>query len=66
LTRKEFRKHRELLGLTQGEVGRLFGMHRNTITKWEGGFLPLPRIASWAMRGLLAERRPTSKSRARG
>jgi transcriptional regulator with XRE-family HTH domain len=58
LTRREFRANRLLLGLTQIEVAKLLGMNRNTITKWEGGALSLPRIAGWAMRGLLAESRP--------
>jgi DNA-binding transcriptional regulator YiaG len=65
LTRREFRESRLLLGLTQGEVAKLFGMHRNTVTKWEGGMLALPRIAGWAMRGLLAEKSRVAVRRAR-
>ncbi len=29
-------------------------MNRNTIVKWEKDITPLPKIAGWAMLGLLA------------
>jgi hypothetical protein len=51
LTRREFRANRLLLGLAQGTR---FGMNR-TITRWESGLLPIPKVAGWAMKGLLAE-----------
>jgi hypothetical protein len=41
-------------------------MKRNTITRWEAGILPLPKIAVWAIKGLLAEERGTLDRRARG
>jgi len=66
LTRREFRAIRLRLDLTQEKLARCFGMSRNTVTRWELGLLPLPKIAGWAIKGLLAEERGVLRRRARG
>jgi len=63
LTRAEFRKIRLSLGMTQTDLAKLFGMNRNTITRWEAGLIPFPRIAGWAIKGVLAEERAASRDR---
>jgi transcriptional regulator with XRE-family HTH domain len=42
MTREDFRKWREKLGLSQGEVATRFNLSRNTIQNWESGATPLP------------------------
>jgi len=66
LTRREFREIRLLLNLTQADLAKRLGITRNTIVRWECALLPLPRIAGWAIKGLLAERRTAKIDRVRG
>ena len=59
LTGRDLRKRRLLLGLTQSELAAKLGMARNTITRYERGFLPkIPKYVELAVRGLQAESRP--------
>jgi len=44
---------RDLLGLTQGELGTRLGVHYTTVARWETNGPPL--VAQWAMVGLLLE-----------
>ena len=46
MTGRELRKQRLLLGLTQRELAAKLGMARNTITRYERGFLPDPEICA--------------------
>jgi transcriptional regulator with XRE-family HTH domain len=56
LTGRELRKQRLLLGLTQRELAERLGMARNTITRYERGFLPtIPKYVQLAMQALLAD-----------
>jgi transcriptional regulator with XRE-family HTH domain len=56
LTGKELRKRRLLLGLTQSELGAKLGMVRNTITRYERGFLPIiPKYVELALKALAPE-----------
>jgi transcriptional regulator with XRE-family HTH domain len=53
---------RLLLGLTQQELATRLGMARNTITRYERGFLPtIPKYVELAMKGLQAELREQPK-----
>jgi transcriptional regulator with XRE-family HTH domain len=66
LTGRELRRQRLLLGLTQQELAQRLGMARNTISRYECGFLPtIPKYVELAMRGLLAESRPRRRERER-
>jgi transcriptional regulator with XRE-family HTH domain len=61
LTGRELRKQRLLLGLTQRELAERLGMARNTITRYERGFLPtIPKYVELAVKGLVAEQRASS------
>jgi transcriptional regulator with XRE-family HTH domain len=56
LTGRELRKQRLLLGLTQRELAARLGMARNTICRYERGFLPtIPTYVALAVRALRAE-----------
>jgi transcriptional regulator with XRE-family HTH domain len=47
---------RLLLGLSQRELAERLGMARNTITRYERGFLPrIPKYVALADTGLIAE-----------
>jgi transcriptional regulator with XRE-family HTH domain len=62
LTGRELRRQRLLLGLTQQELAQTLGMARNTITRYERGFLPkVPKYVELAVKGLLAESRRRRK-----
>jgi transcriptional regulator with XRE-family HTH domain len=62
LTGRELRKQRLLLGLTQRELAERLGMARNTITRYERGFLPtIPKYVELAVRALIAEAPPKRK-----
>jgi transcriptional regulator with XRE-family HTH domain len=53
LTGKELRKRRLLLGFTQQQLADRLGMARNTITRYERGFLPtVPRYVALAVAAL--------------
>jgi transcriptional regulator with XRE-family HTH domain len=61
LSGRELRKQRLLLGLTQLELATKLGMARNTITRYERGFLPtIPKYVELAVKGLVAELRASS------
>jgi transcriptional regulator with XRE-family HTH domain len=67
LTGRELRRQRLLLGLTQQQLAKRLGMARNTITRYERGFLPtIPKYVELAMKGLLAESRRESRKERRG
>jgi transcriptional regulator with XRE-family HTH domain len=56
LTGGGLRKQRLQLGLTQSELAKKLGMARNTITRYERGFLPVvPKYVALAVKGLVAE-----------
>jgi transcriptional regulator with XRE-family HTH domain len=67
LTGRELRKQRLLLGLTQGELAERLGMARNTITRYERGFLPtIPKYVELAVKALTTElREPKRRGRDR-
>jgi transcriptional regulator with XRE-family HTH domain len=67
LTGRELRRQRLLLGLTQQQLAKRLGMARNTITRYERGFLPIiPKYVGLAVKGLLAESRRESRKERRG
>ncbi|MBI4266467.1 MAG: helix-turn-helix transcriptional regulator [Acidobacteria bacterium] len=64
MTGRELRKQRLLLGLTQGELADRLGMSRNTITRYERGFLPkIPKYVELAIQALQAESRSVNRKR---
>jgi transcriptional regulator with XRE-family HTH domain len=67
LTGRALRNFRRLhLGFTQRELAERLGMARNTITRYERGFLPtIPKYVELAVKGLAAEQRekPSKKGR---
>jgi transcriptional regulator with XRE-family HTH domain len=67
LTGRELRNVRRLrLGLTQRELAAKLGMARNTITRYERGFLPtVPKYVELALKGLVVEAREQPPKRRR-
>jgi transcriptional regulator with XRE-family HTH domain len=64
LTGRELRKERLLLGLTQQELAAKLGMSRNTITRYERGFLPkIPKYVELAVSALRADRAASKRRR---
>jgi transcriptional regulator with XRE-family HTH domain len=67
LTGTELRKRRLQLGLTQAELAEQLGMARNTITRYERGFLPtVPKYVALAIEALTARGVAKSKGKGRG
>jgi transcriptional regulator with XRE-family HTH domain len=58
-TGADFRAWREGAGYAIRELADTLGVHANTVLRWQRGEPPPPKIALWAMRGLLeSELRP--------
>jgi transcriptional regulator with XRE-family HTH domain len=55
MTKKEFKLLRSLIGLSQGKLAKELGVTTRTITRWERGEFPIPRIAELALRNLFRE-----------
>ena len=51
MTARQFKKWRELLTMTQDEIGTWLGVSRSTVNRWEGGTQSIPHMV-----GLLAAR----------
>jgi putative zinc finger/helix-turn-helix YgiT family protein len=49
----EFRFVRKLAGLRANEVAALFGVRKETVSRWERGEVEIPRIAAYALGSLL-------------
>ncbi len=66
MTGRDLRNRRLHLGLTQRELAERLGMARNTITRYERGFLPtIPKYVDLAVQALVAES-SGSKRKGRG
>jgi transcriptional regulator with XRE-family HTH domain len=55
MTKKEFKQLRQVIGLSQAKLAKEMGVTIRTITRWERGEFPIPRIAELALRNLLRE-----------
>ena len=63
-TLRELRRRRLHLGLTQKELPERLGMNRNTITRYERGFLPtIPKYVQLAVPALVAESGESTRKR---
>jgi transcriptional regulator with XRE-family HTH domain len=52
MTKKEFKLLRGLIGVSQGKLAKEMGVTIRTITRWERGEFPIPRVAELALRDL--------------
>jgi transcriptional regulator with XRE-family HTH domain len=52
MTRKEFRKFRGSIGLSQAKLAKELGVTLRTIARWERGEFLIPRVAELALRNL--------------
>jgi DNA-binding XRE family transcriptional regulator len=61
MTRAEFKKARERLGMTQTELAEALGMQRNSVTRIEIGLQPIVRTTELAIKYLLAQSKKRGK-----
>jgi transcriptional regulator with XRE-family HTH domain len=52
-----FKKLRESVGFTQAEVAELLGVTIRSLTRWETGVLPTPRMAELALRYIVEKKK---------
>jgi DNA-binding transcriptional regulator YiaG len=50
MTRQEFKKLRESVGYSQVQLAKEFGVYVRSISRWETGEFPVPRMAELALR----------------
>ncbi len=55
MTKRQFRVLRELIGYSQAKLARGMGVTIRTITRWERGEFPIPRVAELALRSVVLE-----------
>jgi DNA-binding transcriptional regulator YiaG len=55
MTKREFRKLRGLIALSQARLAKELGVTLRTVARWERGEFPIPRVAELALRNLFRE-----------
>ena len=50
MTRQEFKKLRQSVGYSQVQLAKEFGVYVRSISRWETGEFPVPRMAELALR----------------
>jgi DNA-binding transcriptional regulator YiaG len=50
MTRQEFKKLRESVGYSQVQLAKEFGVYVRSISRWETGEFPVPKMAELALR----------------
>lgn len=56
MTKEEFKTARKKLGLTQGQIAKLWGMGENggrTVRRWESGERPVNPVAAYCINLML-------------
>lgn len=56
MTSAQFRKIREKLQLTQGQLARKLGVTLNTVSRWELGTAPILKTTELALRYLCSKK----------
>ena len=55
MTKGQFRELREAIDYSQAKLAKEMGVTVRTITRWETGEFPIPRIAELALRSVVRE-----------
>jgi len=55
MTKHEFKKLRKSIGLSQTKLAHEMGVTLRTISRWERGEFPIPRLAELALRSVVQE-----------
>jgi DNA-binding transcriptional regulator YiaG len=61
MRRDEFKKLRESVGYTQVELAKAFGVYVRSISRWETGEFPVPKMAELALRYIVDQVRKKDK-----
>jgi transcriptional regulator with XRE-family HTH domain len=62
----DLKQLRRRMGLTQGQLGELIGVHLVSISRWETGTVPIPKTIALLMRLLVKDARRQSRKGRRG
>ena len=52
MTKREFKELRHSIGYTQAQLAKQFGVYVRSVTRWETGEFPIPKMAELALRYL--------------
>lgn len=55
MTKGQFKELRESIGYSQAKLAKEMGITIRTITRWERGEFPIPRLAELALRAVALE-----------
>ena len=55
MTKKQFRDLRRSVGLSQTKLAQKMGVTLRTVTRWETGTFPVPKIAGLALKTVVME-----------
>jgi DNA-binding transcriptional regulator YiaG len=64
MTKKELTTWRESLGLTQGELATMLGVHIITVNRWENGAREIPPFLPLALQTLERETKKPARAKA--
>jgi len=59
MSAKDFKRQRLAKGYSQSQLARELDVHMRTVSKWERGVVPVPRMAELALAAL--KPKPTKK-----
>jgi len=65
MTKREVRRARRALGLSQSKFAALLGVHKLTVLRWEAGHFPVGGPAARLIRLLDKQRKATAKRKPR-
>ncbi len=55
MTKRQFRKLRNSIGLSQTKLAQEMGVTLRTVSRWETGEFPIPKIAELALKTVVME-----------
>jgi len=55
MTKRQFRKLRNSIGLSQTKLAQEMGVTLRTVSRWETGEFPIPKIAELALKTVVIE-----------
>ncbi len=66
MTRQEFKKLRDSIGYSQSQLAREMGLYVRSISRWETGEIPLPKMAELSLKYIAEKiKRKSAKQKGR-